>query len=366
MANFNGRLNANEYYNSLYNAYALIQTFADNISGLDGSLASRFKSDGGMYKDKSVFTSMDILKSRVWDPTDTNVLATEQKVKPVQQEIVLDQKRQIGLTTENYLTKRAWMNEGAFSAFNATVQAQIGNTKKVYEQRLVDTAVGTMEAEMPEGKGAGQAQNVSLKALPENATFVETEAYERMKARKIGKKIADIFVDVKDSTRDFNDYGHMTSYNKDNMLVIWNKDYLNNFEYVDLPTIFHKEGIIDFTGEALPGRYFGTTADLPANADGATIRILEEKEIGGVNYFPGDLLPNGTALAGIKAYKTDDKIICKIVHNNSIKYLSSFETSTEFFNDKNLSQNRYLTWMYANPDYLRNYPLITVREVVAG
>ena len=54
MANFSGSLNANEFYNGLYNAYKLITTFADGLSGLDRGLASRFKADGGMYKDKSV------------------------------------------------------------------------------------------------------------------------------------------------------------------------------------------------------------------------------------------------------------------------------------------------------------------------
>ena len=65
----------------------------------------------------------------------------------------------------------------------------------------------------------------------------------------------------------------------------------------------------------------------------------------------------------VHAYKPDNTIICKIMHKDSIKYLSSFKTSTEFFNAKNLSTNRYLTWMYAKPEYLKNYPLITLREV---
>lgn len=373
MAAFSGSLNTNEFYNGLFNAYKLITTFADALDGLDNTLANKFKMDGGAYHDKSVFTAMDVLTSRVWDPTDTNVLATEQKVKPVQQEIVVDQKRQIGLNTDQYLSKRAWMEPSAFESFNSVVQAQVGNTKKLYEQRLVDVAVGTMEAAMPEGKGSEQAQTVTIGgADPED-----------LRVRKIGKKIADIMTNVKDSTRDFNDYGFMQAYDKGSMMIIWNAAYLNEFNYVDLPVIYHKDGIIDFVGDQLPGKYFGRAikeSDIGSGkvigSDGAydstkgTLRLAKELVYNNVHYFPGDKLsPSDSYVAVVGGLETSDvyledsKIICKIMHKDSIKFLSGFETSTEFFNAKNLSTNRYLTWMYANPDYLRNYPLITLREV---
>ena len=372
MANFSGTLNTNEFYNGLFNAYKLITTFADALDGLDNTLANKFRMDGGAYHDKSVFTAMDILTSRIWDPSDTNVLATEQKVKPVQQEIVVDQKRQIGLNTDQYLSKRAWMGPSAFESFNSVVQAQVGNTKKVYEQRLVNVAVGTMEAAMPSGKGAGQAQTVTIGASDP----------EDLRVRKIGKKIADIMTNVKDTTRDFNDYGFMQSYDKGSMMIVWNAGYLNEFNYVDLPVIYHKDGIIDFVGDQLPGKYFGRAireSDIGSGkvigTDGAydatkgTIRAAKEFTYNDVHYFPGDALAtSGTYIAvvgGLEAsdvYLEDATVICKMMHKDSIKYLSGFETSTEFFNAKNLSSNRYLTWMYANPDYLRNYPLITLRE----
>lgn len=390
MAAFTGTLNTNEFYGGLFNAYKLITTFADGLDGLDNTLASKFKMDGGAYRDKSVWTAMDILTSRVWDPSDTNVLATEQKVVPVQQEIVVDQKRQIALTTDQYLSKRAWMEPSAFESFNTVVQSQVGNTKKVYEQRLVDVATGTMEAAMPSGKGAGQSQTVLIGGTDP----------EDLRVRKIGKKIANIMVGVKDTTRDYNDYGFMQSYSKDAMMIVWNADYLNEFNYVDLPVIYHKEGIIDFVGDQLPGKYFGHTitatnissysastpaAGKPIDSDDNTyvpgsnhangcIRSKVEKTVtvSSVDYhvFPGDEIPAGATIVATtgdfvpgEVYIEDAKIICKIMHNDSIKFLTSFETSTEFFNAKNLSSNRYLTWMYAYPDYLRNYPLITLSEV---
>ena len=73
---FNGRLNTNEFYNSIYNAARLYMIYADNLKGMDKkNLAEKYRADGGMYNDQSVFTDMDVIYSRIWDPNDTNVLA---------------------------------------------------------------------------------------------------------------------------------------------------------------------------------------------------------------------------------------------------------------------------------------------------
>ena len=387
MPQFNGTLNANEFYNALFNAYRLVTTFADGLDGLDSGLANRFKIDGGKYEDKLVYTDMDIIKSRVWDPTDTNVLATEQKVVPVQQVIEISQKRQIALTAGEYLAKRAWMKEDSFSSFNSVVQSQVGNTKKVYEQRLVSAYIGTMEAAMPSGKGSGQSVTINIAS---NAT-------PSMRVREIGQVTADLIVDIKDSTRDYNDYGFMKSYDESKLLIIWNTKYLNEFRIKDLPVIFHKDGIIKFDGEKLPGRYFGhritedsystysastPTTGKPIDSDdgtyvpgdshaNGTLRALEEMDIKvsdvTTHVFPGDELPAGAVVYAssevkIPCYIEDAKVIYKIVHVDSIKFPTGFETSTEFFNVKNLTTNRYLTWMYANPEYLYNYPMITAVE----
>ena len=94
--------------------------------------------------------------------------------------------------------------------------------------------------------------------------------------------------------------------------------------------------------------------------------------------FPGDELPAGTVLAASTAgdgsdgkmlygdiYIVNDKVLFKIIHKDALKYMSAFETNSEFWNPKNLSTNRYLTFGYSDPfkdDGIRllNYPLITV------
>lgn len=389
MAAFTGTLNTNEFYNSLFNAYRLIEVFADGLDGLDDSLANRFRADGGMYQDKSVFTDMDVLWSRVWDPTDTNVLAPEMTAAPVQQEIVLDQKRQIGLYTDQYLSKRAWMDPYVFDGFNSVVQAQVGNTRRLYEQRMVDTYIGTVTTD--KGK---QTVELDLDAAVGTATGQEANG---LQATEIAATIADVFVAMGDSSREWNDYGFMKAYSRDDFFIIWNAGWYNKIRYIDLPTIYHIEDLLA-SGKVLPAKYFGAET-AAGTADGTTNRATQEYSIRVNNdgayaangssiahVFPGDVLPSGTPIVAwetaetyaaytatvngrsltvnvastVHAYTEDANVICKIIHKNGIRYLSSFETETEFFNPKNLSSNRYLTWMFAKPQYLYNYPLVTL------
>lgn len=388
MAAFTGRLNTNEFYNSIYNMLRLAYVYADNLSGLDDSLASKYRADGGMYHDKSVYTDMDVLYSRVWDPNDTNVLAPEAVVAPKQQEIVVDQFRQIGLYTDEYLSKRAWQDASTYDTFRSVVQKQVSDTKKVFEQRMVDTFVGTCKASFE--------QPITLPTVEGDA-----EATNRLQAQTIAKEIADLFVDMKDSTEKYNLNGFVKSFNESDFDVIWNAKFYNKILYTDLPTIFHKDNLLK-SGKVLASRYFGSNKGT-GTADGIQDRSRDEYFIpvnssneyvapatatGVKHVFAGDLLPKGTPIAGVKsvvtyadktaningvsrtvkvctaalAYTPSNSIICKIVHKDAIKYLSSFETGTEFWNPKNLTSNRYLTWAYSDPETLSGYPLITLKS----
>lgn len=389
---FTGTLNTNEFYAGLFNAYRLITTFSDGLDALDDSLANRFRSDGGMYQDKSVFTDMDVLMSREWDPSDTNVLAPELTVAPVQEEIVVDQKRQLAIYTEQFLSKRAWMSPEVFDAFNSVVQSQVGTTKKLYEQRLVDVFIGTESTSIGQ-----QAQSIDVTTAVGSATGEEAN---RLAAQAIATGMANIMTQVKDSTRDFNDYEFIKAFNESDLMIIWNADHYNKILYTDLPTIYHKEDLLK-NGRVLPARYFGS-ATAAGTANGTTDRAYGEYKIRTdasgnysasgtylTNVFPGDILPSGTPIVAhntalttapwtttyngrgytftvystVHAYTEDSSIICKIIHKNGVRYLSSFETSSEFWNPKSLSSNRYLTWMYANPVHLASYPFITVSQV---
>ena len=55
----------------------------------------------------------------------------------------------------------------------------------------------------------------------------------------------------------------------------------------------------------------------------------------------------------------------KIFYEKAIKYLTGYMTESEFWNGKNLSTNRWLTWFFEKPQKLSSYPIITVRVVAA-
>ena len=388
-----GTLNTNAFYNATFNAYRLITTLADNLSAMDDSLVEKFRVDGGMYDDKKVYTDCDVLMSRVWDPEDANVLEPEMTADIKQQEIVIDKQRQIGLQTENYLSKKAWQEPTSFDEFNSVVQAQVSNTKKVYEQRLVDVYVGTVEATA--GK---QEQTINITDAVGTATGEEAS---RIEAQAIARALADCLVELKDTTRDFNDNGFLKAFNEDDIMIVYNSEFYNKILYTDLPTIYHKDNLLK-NAHVLPARYFGTKVNSAAAADGATHLAADEYKIrvkangeydaaGTIikNVFAGDVLPKGTPMVAqsvvettgkgaftingksrnvtyystVHAYTKNADIICKFIHKNGIKFFSSFVTSTEFWNDKNLRTNRYLTWNYANPEYLAGYPVITFKKV---
>lgn len=387
MAAFNGQMNSNEFYNALFNAYRLYYMYSDNLRGLDDSLASRYRADGGMYHDQNVFTDMDVLYSRVWDPNDTNVLAPEAVVAPKQQKITTDKFRQIGLYTDEYLSKRAWMDPTNYDQFRSVVQKQVSETRRVFEQKLVDTFVGVIQ------NGGAQDRTLELPVVADDA-----EAQNRLQAQTIAKEIGDVLVKMKDTSNLYNKNGFLKSFNSDDFDVVWNAEYYNKVLYTDLPTIFHKENLLK-EGKVLDSHYFGTaTIGSTATANGTTVRARREYFIpvdasgayaaAGPNVthvFPGDLLPNKTpinatgvdtftnitatingrsrtvaACTSAFAYIANTKVICKIIHKDAIKYLSSFETGSEFWNPKNLTTNRYLTWAYAEPETLDGYPLITI------
>ena len=144
-----------------------------------------------------------------------------------------------------------------------------------------------------------------------------------------------------------------------------------------MPTIFHKEGLIDkFAEHTLPARYFGNvnTVGGTTGAANITVRSLIEKDYNTVepdnaaydekkHIFPGDLLPANTAYEAYETYGEDPSIICKIYHKNSVPFMTGFETATDFFNQRSLTETHFLIWGYNGLEHLKNYPFITVKAV---
>ena len=339
-----------------------------------------------------------MLYSRIWDKADTNVLATENKGMYTQQYISVDSFRQIGLTVDQFLTKRAWMDAGKYDEFRTVILKQISDTKQVYEDTLVDTFVGVHVSK-------ADAANITV-TMPTDA---DAEKQNRLRAMEVFKTIGDTFNSLADYNRSFNENNYLKRFSEGDCMLVFSDKYANEFRYVDTPTVFHKEDLLA-KGKILNRKYFGSPIDSEVTtADGNTHRAVENMLItisassgeykapaSGTNavvqVFPGDLLPKGTPLTtgeatynanvavfftGLggsnmgkaftasvctkaNAYVEDNKIICKIIHKDAVKYLSSITTQTEFINGKNHTQNMYLTWGYSYPAALKGYPFITV------
>src|SRR5699024_4918775 len=104
--------------------------------------------------------------------------------------------------------------------------------------------------------------------------------------------------------------------------VVWNAAIYNKILKVDLPTIFHKDGLEPKATFVLPARYFGkvntaatngntatiTTADgrtVPGPGTNGAVRSLIEQTISGVHYFPGDAIATGVSAPAGTSYTED-------------------------------------------------------------
>ena len=374
------RLNANTVYSSLFNLIRLVGVLGAKLQ-IDNSNASRYKMEGGRYEDTLYWVSCDVLTSKAFDPTDANVLAPEQKVVPAYKTITVDTVRQIGLNLPTYfLSSQAFQTAGYFDEFTALAQSMIQKTRKLYDQRLVDTYIGTTESTV--GK---QTQTVTLGGSDAQADTLA-----------IAEAVSNILFEMADTTRDYNDRQYMSAFGKDAVDILWNSKFYSKMIKVGLPVTFNKDGVLE-NGRTLPARYFGTpitasnystySAATPAagkpidsddgtyvpgsnNANG-TLRALAEQDItvSGTDYhvFPGDELPAGAVVYSsgavqIPCYIENPKVICKIISKDGAKYVSAIETETEFVNGKNHSRNMYLTFMYGGPDRLPEETWTTLKQ----
>ena len=378
MALFNGTLNRNEVQLALFNMIISQRVEASNIKGTYSSLVEKAREQGSKYGDKILVVDTDILETHEWggDSEATNLLAVDRPPAPKTQEFVLDKFRQVRVTVDDYLSARAFSSEGVFMEYNGVVLAWLADTKRVYESRLYNQFIGCHVSTV--GR-----QSLTIDITSARASGTTEEEKNRLEASVIGEEMANLVVDLKDTTRDFNDYEFMRSYTEDEINVVWSSRFISKIKYVDLPTIFHKDGMIQkFEEEVLPARYFGRAiadSDIGSGkvigADGAydstkgTLRAAAEFDYNDKHYFPGDALAtSGTYVAvvgGLEAsqvYLEDPSIMFKIMVKEP-PLLSSFSAGTSFFNARALLTNHYLTWSFNTLDHYYGKPFITVKKI---
>ena len=356
MATFNGQLNSNEIFAALYNMIISQQVFADNIASTGSELVDMSRVEGSMYGDTKLYYSTDVLKSTKWgnDAEAANLLALHRPEAPKCQAIHLDVFRQIALTVDDYLSKRAWGDEGSFSSFKSVMLGWMGDTKKVYDATTFNAFVGT-------AKSGVATENVEIDLTTAVGSATGEEA-ARIEGGVIAEEVAKLITNLKDITRDYNDNGQLRSYNISDLVFVWNSDAVAKIEKRDLPTIYHKD-IVEKLGEyVLPARYFGTVNAGETQGNGTTVRSLVEQDIGANHYFAGDLIKASDKAPAGTSYTVNPKILFKVMHRQSVPYMSAFEVGTSFFNAKSLTDNRYLTFGHNTLEYLKQYPFVTVTK----
>ena len=386
-------LTANEIFQTLANMIISQEVFTDNI-GNHQTLVDKARVEGTLYGDTKLYYATDVLKSHDWlnDEEAPYLLALDRPQNPAVQAIKLDKFRQIRLTTDNYMTKRAFSTEGSFASFNGVMLGWMKETKRAYEGTLYNTFIGTTVSNV-----GAQSRTLDINNETSGLTGIEKA---RMTAMVIAKDLADLLIEMGDYSRDFNDYGYLRSYANESIKVIWNSKFVNQIKKVDLPTIFNKEGLMDkFEQDVLPARYFGTvitsanvasysastpTTGKPIDSDNNTyvpgenhangcIRSLIEADVtvGATAYhvLPGDEIPVGATIAASDAtFAYGDVYIeqADVMYKVLVKLppiMSSFEVGTTFMNQRSLTENHYLTWGYNTLQYFKNYPFITVKAV---
>lgn len=385
MANFTGKLGKNkilfsEVSGALYNMIINQTVESRTIGSGMASLIDEATREVGLYGDRILkyFTDMLRVYDYEADTTDQlNVLATYRPPVPICQEMVIDTAKFIPLTLDDYLTKQGFADAATFGSFQSVMSDWLKNTKKVYLAKEYNVFVGTTYA-----NSLAQNVSVTLVDLKDLTTQAEKEAASRRNSQMIAEAVANVMVNMtEDASRDYNDLGIEACFDKEDLLMVWNAEELNKITLVDLPTMYNDNevlGALKKNIRRLPAKYFGQINDFSGTQDVSQTsttgyRFLHQTVIGNKVYQAGDVIPDGTKLYDGTTQKTVvdsyteastdmgfNATLVKIIHKDAAPVLAGFETTTEFWNPKNLSRNDYLHFLYNSFDRFTGYPWVTV------
>lgn len=351
-------LNKNAIYNgtvrsALFNMIIGQQVYDLNVSP-NTKLLDMVKEEVAGYGDKKLYYFTDVLKSRdfiagIDNGTNQNVLATHRPENITIQEIVLDTVRQVEVTVDDFLVKQGFSTEGAYSQLMSVFQSALEKTKSIHLAQTVNTFVGTDENKAADKK--------VISVTITDATNKEATGAE------IAEGISNLLTDLSDISREYTDDKYLRSFDASDLVIVWNAKYANMIQKRVLPFIYGPDKLtagMELTNIVLPERYFGAVSALESSAAGA--RTLVEVEVAGKNYFPGDVLPTGTAVAAGSTYVNDADVICKVIGKGAIKMLTAFNTTESFRNARAHNTNYYMCFGYSKPEHLVDFPVLTVKK----
>lgn len=383
------KLNQNTITTALFNMIISQQVFDSKVANTD--LADRFRVDGTLFGDTKLYHSFDIGSPEDWlnDNEAPNLLQLNRNKSGKTQSITMGVYKIISITTDQYLSKQAFMGEGTFAEYTSFLTGSLRKIKRVYDRSLINSKIGTLEP-------STIRCDISI-VTPKGAT---TEEGNRLEAQTIAARLMVLKADLEDNNRDFNALDYLRSYSSEDLIAVWNVEKHAQITKLDLPTIFHNDINADggFKQYDLPAKWFGEAATedytLPSSAPGTvTKRVLvsgwydvAQTEIvlvskptnNTVFLWAGDPVPYtgqiyhdyvrkvdvtvvSTIMPSEYYYTVDNTIAFMLVHASALPFMSGFETGTEFWNGRSLTTNNYLIFGHNNLEFLEEYPRIRVK-----
>ena len=383
-------LNQNIITAALFNMIISQQVFDNKVASTE--LADRFRVDGTLYGDTKLYHSFDIGSPEDWlnDEEASNLLALNRNKSGKTQTITMGIYKIISITTDQYLSKQAFMGEGTFAEYTSFLTGSLRKIKRVYDRSLINSKIGTLTP-------STERCNIEI-TTPKGSTIEETN---RLEAQTIAAELCVLKADLEDNNRDFNALNYLRSYSSNELIAVWNVKKHAKLTKLDLPTIFHKDINAGggFTEYDLPEKWFGkpATADLTLEtsasetvtnrisvsgwydvASGTEIELVQKPSDNAVFLWAGDAVPykgqqytdyvrnkqvtvTATTLPQEYYYVVDSSIAFVLVHSSALPFMSGFETGTEFWNARSLTNNHYLIFGHNNLEFLEEYPRIVVR-----
>ena len=388
------KLSQNTITQALFNMIISQQVFDSGVASTE--LADRFRVDGTLFGDTKLYHSFDIGSPEDWlnDEEAQDLLKLNRNKSGKTQSITMGIYKIIYITTDQYLSKQAFMREGTFAEYISFLTGSLRKIKRVYDRALINSKIGTLTP---------STSRCEIKIVtPKGATIEETN---RLEAQTIAAKLVVLKADLEDNNRDFNALNYLRSYPASELMAVWNVEKHAKITKLDLPTIFHNDINAEggFKEYDLPAKWFGVpaTADLtlptskPASVTNrilksgwydvvtaSTISMEEKPTANTVYLWAGDEVPykgqvyndyargvtvtvTATTLAKDYYYTVDDSIAFVLIHSSALPFMSGFETGTEFWNARSLTTTNYLIFGHNNLEFLEEYPRIRVRVETA-
>lgn len=405
-------LNQNAINAALFNMIISQRVFDSDVASTE--IADMFKVDGTLYGDTKLYHSFDIGSPEAWlnDAEAADLLKLNRNKSGVTQSIVMKVYQMIWITTDQYLSKQAFMLEGSFAEYTSFLKGSLRKIKKVYDNAIIKSKIGTLEP-------STTACDITV-TTPRGSTL---EEQNRLSAQYLAARMKVLKADLEDNNRKYNKLDYLRAYNPEELVAFWNVEQSAKITMVDLPTIFHK----DFGAERpvmrqyeIPQKWFGRTIQssearslsgkyvvsptsvtssgtfVPA-WDGGTLRFkdsawykvksglypyaykVDKPDNDSFYFWAGDEVPAaGTTLVDYvrnvtvvvastlvynieDVYAEDASIAFVLLHKEALPYMSGFEAGTEFWNGRSLTSTNYLIFGHNELEFLEEYPRIRVK-----